>query len=706
MIKCFFMKKKLFISGVFSVGIWLLVLIFFWPNLLERVHLKISDHFHGGIKISDDIVIIGIDNKSLDEQKGLGRQESWDVELYYSKLIDNLKEAKVIGFDIVFANKSKSITNKKLVETIKESKTKGDFFDKIVPYAEYPNPDQEYLAEKLDDERIVIAKTAIVDSNNLVFRNGFLDINTELAVDPLDIYQGKNVHIASINAFRDKDDKVRGWIKGLDQKGIIYENLSVIAAKIFLDSNKINIPLDSENKFKIKFHGGAYSYPVYSFTDVMNDRVDRNIFKNKIVLVARTADTFHDVFYVPTSNGIPMPGVEIHANAIQTILDQDFLRDQSRAMQMLTIFIVALISCIACMYLGIIPSVVYVIAGSFGYYLIAKFSFDKGIIIDMIYSYIAIILAFISIYLYKYFTEMRTKEQIQKLFAGYVNPYIVEKICENPEKVELDGENREITIFFSDIKNFTHISEQLKPEETVNLMSEYFAEMSAIIINNNGVVDKFIGDGIMAFFGAPLDLADHACFACKASLEMQKVLKILNEKWEKEQKPRIEVRIGLNTGKAVVGTIGPRMKMEYTAIGDNVNLASRLEGINKQYGTHLCVSEFTYEKAKDKFEFRKLDKIRVKGKDNPIVIYELIGENLPSQIPPAPFVKGEVRDMFEKALGFYENRDFEKAKESFQSILTSFPNDNPSKIYIERSEKFISNPPNENWDGVWNYEVK
>jgi class 3 adenylate cyclase/uncharacterized membrane protein SpoIIM required for sporulation len=283
------------------------------------------------------------------------------------------------------------------------------------------------------------------------------------------------------------------------------------------------------------------------------------------------------------------------------------------------------------------------------------------------------------------------KKMIQGAFQHYVAPALVSEILKNPEKLKLGGEKKEITVFFSDIRGFTSLSEKLGPEDLVLLLNNYLDIMTEIILDHKGVVDKYIGDAIMAFWGAPLDEPKHAYLGCKASLKMLEELKRLNIDLKKRGLPEINIGIGLNTNPMVVGNMGSNKRFDYTVIGDAVNLGSRLESINKQYGTNIIVSEYTRKQVIDDFEFRELDYVKVKGKDNPIRIYELISFKASGNL--------RLKNDFEKALNFYRQQEFTTAKELFLRLAKE--GDNPSKVYIERCEEYINNPPTESWDGVF-----
>jgi class 3 adenylate cyclase/uncharacterized membrane protein SpoIIM required for sporulation len=324
--------------------------------------------------------------------------------------------------------------------------------------------------------------------------------------------------------------------------------------------------------------------------------------------------------------------------------------------------------------------------------------FDKFVFLRAL----LVIIPLVTLLFYLYLENLRYKEEKQKMqikgaFQQYVSPAIIDEIMKHPEKLKLGGEKKEMTIFFSDIRDFSTISEKLGPEQLVHVLNQYLSKMTDIILKNKGVVDKYIGDAIMAFWNAPLDVQNHEEIACQSSLEMIESLGILKKQWHDEKIPEINIGIGMNTGEAVVGNMGSAQRFDYTIMGDNVNIASRLEGLNKIYGTAIIISEFTYEKVKHKFACRELDFVRVKGKTKPLKIYELIGSKEEIKKQYLDFI-----NIFENALSLYKNGEWSEAVKTFEKAL-KIKEDKPSRIFIERCAEFKKHPP-KHWDGV--YEVK
>ncbi len=305
----------------------------------------------------------------------------------------------------------------------------------------------------------------------------------------------------------------------------------------------------------------------------------------------------------------------------------------------------------------------------------------------------------------QYYVGSKEKRFIKNAFQHYLSPTVIKQLTENPNLLKLGGEKKVLTAFFSDVASFSTISEKLTPEELVNLLNEYLTDMTDIVLEFEGTVDKFEGDAIIAFFGAPVSFEDHARRACLVSIDMQKRLAELRKKWSHEKHwPKnvhnMRMRIGLNTGPMVVGNMGSKTRMDYTMMGDSVNLASRLEGANKQYGTYNMISEFTYEAAKDYIEARELDLIRVVGKSEPVKVYQLLCRK--GELPED---SNKLYKIFSKGIELYREQRWDDAILKFEDAL-KLNDDEPSKRYIERCNQFKINPPQKDWDGVFTLTSK
>ena len=299
--------------------------------------------------------------------------------------------------------------------------------------------------------------------------------------------------------------------------------------------------------------------------------------------------------------------------------------------------------------------------------------------------------------------ERRNKRFVQEALGRYTSPALVEELTEHPEHLSLEwGEVRDMSVYFSDIAGFTSISEGLDPKQLVALLNEYLTSMTDIVLEHDGVVDKYIGDAIMAFWGAPIADRDHARKAVRCALAMRKKCDELRESWAGKYGEQVFARAGVNSGEAVVGNMGSAHKFNYTVMGDMVNLAARLEGANKPYGSYLMISEYTLSRIGDDcVAVRELDYLAVKGKEQPVRVYEVL--DLPEELEPA---LARAAAAFADGLVRYRERDFEGAIAEFERALEERPDDGPSKVYIDRCRELIDEPPPEDWDGVWRLKSK
>ena len=405
---------------------------------------------------------------------------------------------------------------------------------------------------------------------------------------------------------------------------VALKNLPTAKMKKPNAAREIRIPVDHEGFMDINYIGGPGSFDTKSYYYFNRPPEGRGNFRNKIVFIAAYSVTgiSSDVHKSPFGDTF---GVEHHANAINTILNQDFMVRLTETQNMVILLVIALLFGLVLSRISIIKSTLFTVIIGIGYMVAAVILFDTVNLICVFATPVMQIGAtFTFITVFRVFTEQREKRFIRQTFSKFVSKEVVDVLLQNPEGIKLGGDKMILTVLFSDIRGFTTISEALTPEALVDHLNEYLQAMTDIVFKYNGTLDKYVGDEIMAFWGAPIPQEDHALLACKASVEMMEVLGQLNEKWVSQGKPRLDIGIGLNSGEMVVGNMGSHSRMDYTLMGDNVNLGARLEGTNKVYGTHIIISEFTFEHVKDRIAARELDLIRVKGKELPVKIYELI----------------------------------------------------------------------------------
>jgi len=418
------------------------------------------------------------------------------------------------------------------------------------------------------------------------------------------------------------------------------------------------------------------------------------------LLIGLTATASHDIGPIPLDNNYPMVGT--YHTIVNMVLAGAYIVAAPAAVNYLLMLLVALVIALAVQRLSARLSVMVIAASFFVLNAAVILLFALGPIwVDQLGLNLALVLPSMAVAGIKFIREESQKKFIKEAFAHYMAPGVIDQIIQNPDLLQLGGENRRLTIFFSDVAGFTSISERITPNELVTLLNEYLSEMSDIVMKYDGTVDKFEGDAVMAFYGAPYHFPDHAAKACLAAIEMQERLVDMRAAWQKQNKDQLFVRIGMNTGDVVVGNMGSKTRMDYTVMGDAVNLAARLEGVNKTYGTGIIVSEFTYREAKDSIEVRHLDRIRVKGKEEPITIYELVGR--------AGRLADPVRELlacFDDGLRLFNERNWKQARQRFRDGLRINPDDGPCRVYADRCAEFMVKPPSRNWDGVYRFTTK
>ncbi len=514
------------------------------------------------------------------------------------------------------------------------------------------------------------------------------------------------------NMVPDKDGTVRWMPLVIRCEGFFHAPLALMAVRAFrhdelsldvedygvskLMAGKEAVPVNESGHLLINYRGGKGSFPYISVTDIIENRVPKERLAGKIVLVGATAVGIFDLRVTPFSE--IYPGLEIHANVVDNILHKDFLWRPNWAtlFDLLALVILAGLVGFFVPRWSFFPGALLTL-GLFGFYLLlCQFLFSReGLLLNLLYPSSAILMTYVAMTAYKYVTEEAQKRFIRGAFSTYLSPSVVSEIIKNPEKLALGGEEREITAFFSDVQGFTSISERLSAHDLVALLNEFLTEMSNVILEEKGTVDKYEVDAIIAFFGAPNDLPDHAARACVACVKMQKRLKELRRKLKAEGRPELHMRIGLNTGRAVVGNMGSAMRMDYTMMGDTVNTAARLEGVNKVYGTYVMISESTYRDASHVIAVRELDKVMVVGKGEPVAVYEVLG--LPGEVAPA---QTEANRHYAKGLAAYRARKWDEASAHFKDALAALPEDGASLTMFQRCETYKNSPPPPNWNGA------
>lgn len=460
-----------------------------------------------------------------------------------------------------------------------------------------------------------------------------------------------------------------------------------------------SIPLDKNGNVIIHYRGKSQTHKAINAAAVMQSGLkimegdkpgmDLAVFKNAYVFLGVTAPGFKDLRPTPLQRDYP--GVELHATMLDNLLSGDFIKE-------VPLYLVILFTMGFCVMAGIS---VRILSKGFQDAIAALIFISIPFILGCIYyksnywmpvavQSTGIFFAISASFVVNYTLEGRQKRYIKNAFKQYLSPAVIERLVENPDKLVLGGELREMSIFFSDIQGFTSISERLSPPELTALLNDYLTAMTDIILAEGGTIDKYEGDAIIAFWNAPLNVPDHAMRAVRAGLRCCRKLMELRPGFKERMGCDIYARIGINTGQVVVGNMGSNQRFDYTFLGDAGNLASRLEGINKQFGTYFLISEYSLAQLEDEFGVRELSRVRVVGRAEPVRIYEpMFKEDYEA--------KAGVLKIFAEALQKFYAGDFKDALELFEIIKEEDP---PARAYAEKCLALINDPP-EQWHGVW-----
>ena len=463
----------------------------------------------------------------------------------------------------------------------------------------------------------------------------------------------------------------------------------------------MRIPVDENAATLIPYRGYQGSYPYISITDVLNGRVPKEKLAGKVAVVGTTAPGLMDLRATPV--GAAYPGVEIHANLIAGMLD-GAIKHKPPYILGADVMLVLLAGAVMAFLLPMLSPFRATLVGLIVLLLLLSVNFSfwhvANVVLPLANGMIAIVLLYAMNMSWGYFVESRTKRQLTGLFGQYVPPELVEEMSRDPENYSMAGRKAELTVLFSDIRGFTTISEGLEPNELASLMNEYLGAMTLVVRKHRGTLDKYIGDAIMAFWGAPVDDPEHAKNAVLTGLEMHVALKELNKGLVERGWPELKIGVGVNTGPMTVGDMGSPVRQSYTVMGDAVNLGSRLEGITKQYGVGFIAGETTRELLKKEIVFRELDRVRVKGKEDPVAIYEPVGEE--GKVPRDDM---EEIKLWNQALRAYRGQEWDQAEVTLMNLQRMKPR-YLYDLYVKRVEHLRKEPPGDNWDGVTIFETK
>ncbi len=689
--------------------------------------------------VDPSVIILDIDEESLKEreQGGEGRWP-WPrdrLALMVDKLFDQYK-IEVLGFDVVFAERDETsgirVLDRLASQSLSNNKQFQSELDRLRPELDY----DAIFAEKMRNRKIVLGYTFNEDGEKkgalpkAVFDEAFLGGHKIPPQERRSGYSG-NITILQENAAtgghfnpaNDIDGTLRKVPMVIPFEGKYYESLSLAIVRSHLGMPPIKllfadyaggdaeleeisiaglkIPVDNKARALIPYRGPRGSFKYISISDVMNDRVDVAELRGKLALVGTSAPGLLDLRVSPVD--AVYPGVEAHANLVAGILDEKLKRDPAYAdgLQLMVVILVGLALAVLLPFLSIISATVLslfitaaVIATNLALYQYGNF------VLPVAGNVLLILALFMLNTVWGYFTETRSKKQITGLFGQYVPPEIVEQMSKDPGNVSFEPASCECTVLFTDVRGFTTISEGLDPKALSDLMNEFLTPLTEVIFKHHGTIDKYMGDCIMAFWGAPLSNPDHAHAGVIAGLEMHRILNELQPKFKEKYKLEIKIGVGLNTGRMSVGNMGSKIRRAYTVMGDAVNLASRLEGITKEYGADIIVGEETM-KAAPEIVFRELDRVRVKGKENAVTIYQPIG---PRSALSADTIKR--LEVFQEALATYRSQDWDKAEMLLQQLKETSAGNKLYELFLLRIPILREKDLGPDWDGAFTFETK
>lgn len=694
--------------------------------------------------INPRIVILDIDEKSLQEVGHWPWPRNIMAQIV-DKLFDKYRVAEV-GFDVVWAEADYSSGIRALDQLADTQLRQDGEFERV--YRELrPTLDYDGLFARAIKGRPVVlgyyfnsdadAKRIAAIPDPVLPKGTFAGRNIDF---PLWLGYGGNLPELERNAaaaghfnpMLDSDGVVRRVPMIVEFDGAYYESLSLAMVRTliaqqnggklpmvrpgfapgsmlhrgytgleWLSVGSLTIPVDDTASTLVPYRGDKGSFPYVSLADVLHDRVKREQLEGRIALVGTTAPGLLDLRSTPVGNAFP--GVEVHANLIAGMLDHS-LKQKPPYMLGAEVVLLVLGGVALSVVIPLLSALWATVAAVTGAALIVGLDFgiwvQAGIVLPLAASLLMIVTLYTVNMAYGYFVESRSKRQFTELFGQYVPPELVDRMAEDPEKYTMEGREEVLTVLFSDVRGFTTISESLSAKDLSSYINDYLTAMSLVIRGNRGTLDKYIGDAIMAFWGAPVEDAYHARHGVLTALEMQRRAVALNEEFRAKGWPEFHIGIGVNSGLMRVGDMGSKLRKAYTVMGDPVNLGSRLEGITKEYGVGILVGEETRRAARD-IVFREVDRVRVKGKDEAVAIFEPIG--LDSDVDRTMH---EELKLWNQCMRHYRARDWDQAEVALLNLQRMRPRSELYAKFVERIEGFRRSPPHPGWDGVTEFETK
>jgi len=736
------------------VAILLVVLLYVWGTpILDLIELKTYDlRFlsRGRRAVTPAVVIAAIDEKSIEAEGRFPWPRS-----KIAALIDALSRdgARVIGFDIAFSEPDEN-SNLALIDQLSKRIDKLDIRDRRLT---------DFLSEgrRHADNDLALA-TAIKRSSAAVVLGYFFHMSEatlDYRLEPADIerrlkrlasskyplvaYHGtapdsvpyikayapqSNLDIFSEAAAAsgyfslqsDKDGVLRSMPLMIQSGEDLYPPLAVASVWHYLGRPRLTvvagrhgvegvqmgdrfIATDDSGLLLINYPGPPKTFTHVSITDILKGQVPPGTFKDRIVLVGATAFGTYDLRNTPFS---PLyPGTEVHASVIDNILTQSYMArpEWSRVFDLSAIVVLGALVGVALPRLSPIRGLVFAASLFALYILLARTLFVVSHVwLNVVYPLLALVISYTALTAYYYVTEQRQRKQVKETFRHYVAPLVVEEMLKDPARLKLGGEVKTLTVLFSDLEGFTSYSERYTPHEMADMLGEYYNRMTEQVFVHRGTLKEYVGDELMAIFGAPLEQADHAERACAAALAMRDKRHELVVEWQNIGRPKLRARTGVNSGPMLVGNLGSKYRFAYGTLGDQVNLASRLEGLNKVYRTEILIGENTARLVEGAFVLREVDMVRVLGRVQPVRVYELVAK--PGML--RSLEQEKALEFYAAGLEAYRQKLWDDALAQFQQAFTLWPDEGPARTMAERCDIYRKTPPPEDWDGVFEQAFK
>ncbi len=662
------MQKLLYLVIAFFIAATVSLLHYYEVDPFESISLRFNDVDFAlqDKNVTDKVVFVAVDEPSVNR---FGRWP-WDRRII-AEGIENMAEAKVLLMDMIFSEPTDADADEALGEALSavNASVCGFFLRKTATQ----NISDEEL-ELLADSSLDALQSQIAQNKTPRFIGA-----PHAEMNIASIMQGCTLS-GSFTTLPAKDHLFRSYPIAVYYEGALFPSLGVQGLRLYydqdikrLDANHVElagkvIEVDDKGFVMLNFYNPK-RYKVISFLDVYNKKIPSSFFQDKIVIFGITEVGAGDVAPTPVGN---IPGPLLHYTFLSNFF-QDHLITHPKKIEYFLIVLMAFVPLVmllfvrSVLYRTVVDIVLYLVVYAAVRYLFVAYN----IYIDLFYPLLSFLLSMTLLEVVAFYKQQKNEKFLKDAFSSYLSEDLMQELIKNPNALRLGGEKKELSILFSDIRGFTTISESMSPEELIKLLNRYFTPMTNAVLEKKGMLDKYIGDAVMAFFNAPVDVKDHADKACEAALLMIERLDALNEEFAKEQLPQIRIGIGINTAEVIVGNMGSDTRFNYTVIGDGVNLASRVEGLTKNYGVSILITEFTVAKLSKAFLYRKIEPVQVKGKEEPVVLYELMFDTVDNQA---------LKVLYDEALAVYMEGDLEKAYYLFEAIIKEY--DDPVSHYF------------------------